>query len=232
MHEQEKLLSARVILQLLFFIVFLPFLPLLIACHWGWWEGWVYGILAVLSFVASRLLAARRHPDLIAERSRFMQQEDAQAWDKQLLPLMGLAGILVLVVTGLDERLNWSPPFSLPVRIASLALIVGGYLLSSWALIENRFFSGMARLQADRGQQVVSSGPYRWIRHPGYAGALLVYLMTPLFLDSALAFLPVLLTAGLYVARTALEDGFLQDELEGYREYAGRVRYRLLPGVW
>ncbi|MCX6071642.1 MAG: isoprenylcysteine carboxylmethyltransferase family protein [Chloroflexi bacterium] len=134
--------------------------------------------------------------------------------------------------TGLDELLGWSPAFSLPVKILAMALIVGGYALSSYALIENRFFSGMARLQTDRGQQVVSSGPYRWIRHPGYAGALLVYLVTPLFLDSALAFLPTLLTVGLYVTRTGLEDGFLQEELEGYRAYAQWVRYRLLPGVW
>jgi len=159
----------------------MPFLPLLISWRWGWREAWVYGILSVLSFVVSRLLVARRHPDLIAERARFIQHEDAQSWDKELLPLMGLAGILVLVVAGLDKRLGWSPAFSLPVKILALALIVGGYILTSYALIENRFFSGMARLQTDRGQQVVSSGPYRWMRHPGYAGALLMHLVTPPF---------------------------------------------------
>jgi protein-S-isoprenylcysteine O-methyltransferase Ste14 len=232
LNNQQKILSPRVIIQLLFFIVLMPFLPLLISGHWGWWEGWVYGVLGVLSFVVSRLLVAQRYPDLIAERARFLQQEDAQSWDKELLPLMGLAGILVLVVAGLDERLGWSPSLSLPVKILALALILGGYVLSSYALVENRFFSGMVRLQTDRGQQVVSSGPYRWMRHPGYAATLLVYLVTPLFLDSVLAFLPTVLTAGLYVTRTALEDEFLQEELEGYRDYARRVRHRLLPGVW
>jgi protein-S-isoprenylcysteine O-methyltransferase Ste14 len=118
------------------------------------------------------------------------------------------------------------------VKIAALALILAGYALSSWALVENRFFSGMVRLQTDRGQRVVSSGPYRWMRHPGYAGALLVYLVTPLFLDSALVYLPTLLVIGLYVLRTSMEDGFLQGNLEGYRDYAGQVRYRLLPGIW
>ncbi len=110
--------------------------------------------------------------------------------------------------------------------------MLGGYALTSYALVENRFFSGMVRLQTDRGQTVVSSGPYRWMRHPGYAGALLVYLVTPLFFDSALAYLPTLLVIGLYVLRTSLEDGFLQEELAGYRDYATRVRYRLLPGIW
>jgi protein-S-isoprenylcysteine O-methyltransferase Ste14 len=161
-----------------------------------------------------------------------MQHVNTQSWDIKLAPLMGLSGILVMVVAGLDALLGWSPSFSLPVKILALVFILGGYALSSYALIENRFFSGTVRLQTDRGQQVVSSGPYRWLRHPGYAGALLVYFVTPLFLDSALAFLPTLLTAGLYGIRTSLEDKFLQDELEGYRDYAKRVRYRLFPGIW
>lgn len=232
MNNQKTLISPRVIFQLLFFIVLIPFLPLLIARRWDWWEAWVYGILSVLSFVVSRILVARRHPDLITERSQYMQQENTQSWDKNLAPLMGLGGILVMVVAGLDALLDWSPNFSLPVKILALVLILGGYALSSYALIENRFFSGTVRLQTDRGQQVVSSGPYRWMRHPGYAGALLVYLVTPLFLDSALAFLPTLFTAGLYIIRTVLEDRFLQNALDGYLDYAKRVRYRLIPGIW
>ncbi len=232
MDNQKKFITPSVIIQMLFFIVLIPFLPLLISLRWNWWEAWAYGLLSVLSFVVSRLFVARRHPDLIAERARYMQHENAQAWDKRLAPLMGMAGILVLLVAGLDELLDWSPSFSLPVKILALVLIVGGYTLSSYALIENRFFSGMVRLQTDRGQKVVSSGPYRWIRHPGYAGALLVYLVTPLFLDSALAYLPTLFTIGLYIIRTAMEDRFLQEELEGYRDYAKQVHFRLFPGIW
>ncbi len=232
MNTQKKLLSPRVIIQLLFFIVLIPFLPLLISWHWDWWEAWVYGILSVLGFVVSRVLAARRHPDLIAERSRYMQQENIHSWDKLLAPLMGLAGILVMVVTGLDELLDWSPNFNLWVKIPALVFILGGYALSSFALIENRFFSGTVRLQTDRGQRVVSSGPYSWMRHPGYAGAMLTYLATPLFLDSAWAYIPTLITLGLYVIRTALEDNFLQNELEGYRDYVKQVRFRLFPGLW
>jgi protein-S-isoprenylcysteine O-methyltransferase Ste14 len=232
MNNQKKLISPRVIIQLLIFIILIPFLPLLISWRWDWWEAWVYALLSILSFVVSRVLIARRHPDLIAERAHYMQQENTQSWDKELAPLMGLGGILVMVVAGLDALLDWTPAFSLPVKMLALVLILGGYALTSYALIENRFFSGTVRLQTDRGQQVVSSGPYRWIRHPGYAGALLVYLVTPLFLDSALAFLPTLFTIGLYIIRTALEDKFLQNELEGYRDYAKRVRYRLLPVIW
>ncbi len=99
-------------------------------------------------------------------------------------------------------------------------------------MIENRFFSGIVRIQTDRNQQVVSSGPYRWVRHPGYASALLVYLVIPLLLDSNWAFLPAIFLAVCTVIRTSLEDRTLQVELPGYREYAQRVRYRLLPGIW
>ncbi|OPZ97863.1 MAG: Acetolactate synthase large subunit [Bacteroidetes bacterium ADurb.Bin416] len=120
----------------------------------------------------------------------------------------------------------------LPVKILALGVILAGFVLGSYALIENRFFSGMVRMQLDRGQHVVSSGPYRWVRHPGYAGALWFYLATPLFLDSAWAFVPAIVLIIVLIVRTGLEDRALQDELAGYREYAGRVRYRLFPGVW
>ena len=232
MKEQQKIITPRIIVQLLFFIVVMPFLPLLISRQWDWREAWLYAIISILGFIISRVLAARRHPDLIAERAKIMQHEDTKSWDKKLAPLAGLGGGLVLVIAGLDALFDWSPPYSLPIKIISLIAILLGYALGSYALIENRFFSGVVRLQTDRGHQVVSSGPYRWIRHPGYAGAILTYWATPLFLDSCWAFLPTLFIAIVLVIRTSLEDRFLQDELEGYQEYGHRVRYRLVPGLW
>ncbi|MHA1939600.1 MAG: isoprenylcysteine carboxylmethyltransferase family protein [Candidatus Thorarchaeota archaeon] len=232
MENQSKTISPRAILLMLFFLVVIPFLPLLISRDWDWWEAWVYAIIGILGFAISRVLAARRHPDLLAERARFLQHEDAKPWDKLLSPLVGLGGGLIPLVVGLDALFDWSPPFSLPVKILALVIILAGYALGSYALIENRFFSGMVRIQTDRGHQVVSSGPYRWIRHPGYTGALLTYLATPLFLDSRWAFLPVIFITIVLVIRTSLEDKILQDELQDYSDYARRVRYRLLPGVW
>ena len=232
MENQPKTMTPRVVVLMLFFIVVIPFLPLLISRQWDWWEAWVYAIIGILGFAISRALAARRHPDLLAERSRFLQHEDAKPWDKLLSPLVGLGGGLIPLVAGLVALFDWSPTFSLPVKILALVIILAGYALASYALIENRFFSGMVRIQTDRGHQVVSSGPYRWMRHPGYAGALLTYLATPFFLDSRWAFLPAIFITIVLVIRTSLEDKALQDELEGYRDYARRVRYRLLPGVW
>jgi protein-S-isoprenylcysteine O-methyltransferase Ste14 len=232
MNRQHKLITPRVIIQLLVFIVIVPFLPLLISWHWGWWEAWVYAIICILGFAISRMLAARHHPDLLAERARFMQHEDAKPWDKLLAPLVGLGGALIPLVAGLDALFGWPPTFSLPAKIVSLILVLAGYALGAYALIENRFFSGMVRIQTEREHQVVSSGPYRWIRHPGYAGALLVYLATPIFLDALWVFVPVVFLGTVLVIRTGLEDRTLQDELKGYGDYARRVRYRLLPGVW
>jgi protein-S-isoprenylcysteine O-methyltransferase Ste14 len=232
MRTQPSAISPRVVVQMLFFVVAIPFLPLLISWRWNWWEAWVYALTYVLGFAVSRALAAQRHPDLLAERARFLQHEDAKPWDRLLAPLVGLAGGLVPLVAGLDAQFGWSPAFSLAAKIASLAVILAGFVLGAYALIENRFFSGMVRIQTDRGHQVVSSGPYGWVRHPGYAGTLLAYLATPIFLDSGWAFLPAVVITIALIIRTDLEDRTLQAELHGYRDYARRVRYRLLPGVW
>ncbi len=227
-----RTITPRVVVLMLFFVVVIPSLPLLISRQWDWWEAWVYAIIGILGFAISRALAARHHPDLLAERARFLQHEDAKPWDKLMSPLLVLGGVLLPLVVGLDALFGWSPPFTLPVKILALLIILAGYALGSYALIENRFFSAVVRIQTDRGHQVVSTGPYRWIRHPGYAGALLTYLATPLFLDSRWGFLPALYLTIVIVIRTSLEDKTLQNELEGYREYARRVRCRLLPGVW
>src|SRR5690606_20214485 len=133
---------------------------------------------------------------------------------------------------GLDKLLGWTFPFSLQVKIIALAAILLGYGLGTWALVENRFFSGVVRIQTDRGHHVVTTGPYRFIRHPGYAGALLSYLCMPILFDSLWAWIPTLLLVVVLFIRTALEDKTLQTELPGYKEYAQKTRYRLIPGIW
>jgi protein-S-isoprenylcysteine O-methyltransferase Ste14 len=232
MDNQKKSLTPRYVIQLLLFIIVIPFLPLLISWSWDWWEAWVYGFINVLGFAISRAIAAKRNPDLISERAQFMKHENVFNWDKILAPLVVLGGGLIPLVVGLDELLNWSPAFSILIKIFALAIILTGYIWGSYALIQNRFFSGMVRIQSDRGHQVITSGPYRWMRHPGYAGAILTYLATPLFLDSGWAFVPAVFLVIVLVIRTSLEDKVLQVELEGYSEYADKVRYRLFPGVW
>jgi len=232
LEKQQKIITPRVVIQLMVFIVVLPFLPLIISWQWDWWEAWAYAIINVGGFAVSRLMAARRHPDLIAERARFTKHENIKPWDRTLAPVMGIGGALIPLVAGLDELLHWSPEFSMSIKIIAFIILLAGYALGFYALVENRFFSGMVRIQSERGHHVVSGGPYRWVRHPGYAGAILSYLATPLILDSAWTYLPSVFLTIVIVIRTALEDKVLHNELQGYPEYAGRVRFRLFPGVW
>jgi len=234
MGNPKNPLTVRVILQSLVFIVLVPFLPILISGEWGWWQAWVYGLIGVLGFVISRVLVNRRHPDLIAERAKFTQHEDTKPWDEFLARLVGLGGALIPLVAGLDAKYSWSKTgYSLLVELAALVLIVIGYAIGSWALMENRFFSGTVRIQTERGHHVISTGPYAWVRHPGYAGALLTYFATSLLLDSPWTFVPVIFMAVVLVIRTSLEDRTLQEELPGYKEYATqKTKYRLLPGIW
>jgi protein-S-isoprenylcysteine O-methyltransferase Ste14 len=233
MENPKNQLTGRTILQMLVFIVLVPFLPLLISWNWTWWEAWVYALIGFLGFIVSRLLAARRHPDLIAERAKFMQHKDIKPWDRALARLVGLGGGLIPMVAGLDARLGWpGVDFSLPVELVALVFILAGFAFGAWALMENRFFSGVVRIQKERGHHVVSTGPYAWMRHPGYAGALLTYLATPILFDSLWTFLPVAFISIVLVIRTDLEDRTLKHELPGYKEYAQKTRFRLLPGIW
>jgi protein-S-isoprenylcysteine O-methyltransferase Ste14 len=232
MIAQNKVITPRLVIQLLFFVVVIPFLPLLITWRWGWWEAWAFGLTYSLGFVISRVLAGRRNPGLLAERAKMMQHADAKPWDRTLAPLVALGGGLIPLVAGLDARFDWSGGFNLPLKIFALIVLIGGFALGAYALYENRYFSGVVRIQTERHHKVVSTGPYGWVRHPGYAGALFSYLAAPLLLDSAWAFVPAGLILIALVVRTSLEDQTLQQELKGYRNYAKRVRYRLLPWIW
>lgn len=234
MKNSKNRLNLIPIVQMLVFIVLVPFLPLLISLKWDWWQAWVYGLIGVLGFIASRLLVARRHPDLLAERAKFADHEDTKSWDKILARLVGLGGALIPLAAGLDARYGWSSTdYSLPVELAALLAIFVGYGIGAWALMENRFFSGVVRIQKERGHKLVESGPYTVVRHPGYAGALLTYFASPFLLDSPWTFVPVVIIAISLVIRTSLEDRTLQEELPGYKEYARqKTKYRLLPGVW
>ena len=232
MSDTKRTFTLKVVIQLLIVVVLLPLLPILISGAWTWLEAWVYAVISTAGFILSRGLAAKRHPDILQERARSMELQDAKAWDRILAPVMALGSVVILVVAGFDKLYGWSSPFSLFIKILALIVILLGYALGTWALMENRFFSGVVRIQTDRGHQVVTTGPYRFIRHPGYVGVLWTYLALPLFLDSLWAFIPAVLTLAASILRTALEDATLQKELPGYKEYAQKTKYRLFPGIW
>jgi protein-S-isoprenylcysteine O-methyltransferase Ste14 len=210
-----------------------PILLCLVAGRWNWLAGWLFGLTLLISIIVSRVLVAIKSPGLLAERARWVKGESTEGWDQLLLPIVGMYGPLaVLVVAGLDERFGWPPPISPWVQLVAFAVALAGFAFATWAMVANRFFSAVVRIQTDREQTVVTSGPYRFVRHPGYAGGMLAWLAAPLALGSLWALLPAVLTAIAMVIRTILEDRLLHADLPGYAGYAQRTRARLLPGVW
>jgi len=200
----------------------------------GWWRAWIFSLLIIAAAIVGRVLAERRHPGLMAERTViFDEVQDVKPWDKVLAPLMAVSLFFpLLIVAGLDHRFGWSPPFPAWLVIIGFILITLGYSFADWALVENRFFSTMVRIQTDRGHVVCDSGPYRIVRHPGYAGNILPLLGIALALSSLWTLIPAAAALIITVIRTALEDRTLRDELPGYEDYTRRVRYRLIPGIY
>lgn len=201
------------------------------AGKWDWSIGWWFIAMMAVVQVLNALVLIPIHPDLIIERSKL--REGTKPWDMVLSPATALIGPLLVVITaGLDERWGWSPQESLPLRMIGLLVGMAGGLFALWAMASNPFFAATVRIQTERGHRVSSGGPYRLVRHPGYAGGVLFHLFTPLALSAPWAYIPALLTIAMLLLRTALEDRTLQDELPGYREYVGKVRSRIFPGIW
>lgn len=231
--QTTRKITAPAILAFGAYLFLNPLILFISAGTVKWGMAWIYIGISILATLLSRLVAHRKHPGLLEERASYQQAEDVKSWDKVLVPLAAIYGPLAtIVIAGLDRRFNWSSLF--PVWGSAIALLVGilGLWFASWAMVENRFFSAVVRIQQDRGHTICDSGPYRYIRHPGYAGGILWYLVTPVVLNAAWSFIPIMVSVVATVIRTALEDKTLQAELPGYREYARRTPFRLLPGIW
>lgn len=190
--------------------------------------GWIYiGAILVSTCTVSLLV----DPALITERAKI--GKDTKSWDIVPAFLIGRIGpVAILVVAGLDVRFGWSPQVSLALQIVAFGIALIGILVTDWAVISNSFFSGVVRIQKDRSHTVVDTGPYRYVRHPGYVGSIMHFLAAPVILGSVWGLFPAGIVICITIIRTVLEDGTLREELDGYAYYAERVRYRLMPGIW
>ena len=225
--------TIRAVVGLLLYILLVPALLFIAAGPLAWPMAWVYVVLLLASTLGSRLIVLKRNPETLRERARFTSSEGTASWDRVLVMIVGLLGPAVIALaTGLDHRWAWSPLVPLGVQVLAALLVAGGYGLAVWAMVANPYFSSVARIQDDRAQHVVTTGPYRFVRHPSYAGALLASLALPIMLGALWALIPGLLLVAALVVRTGLEDRMLLDGLAGYQRYARQTRFRLLPGLW
>ena len=218
------------LVQILFLVLLQAVVLFASVWKWDWWNAWAYLGLYLAFLVFNIIVILPGHKDLAEERSRV--GPGTKGWDKVIGSIGAFGGLFILLLAGLDERFSWPGGISLEVQIAAFVLLGLSYPLFTWAMVSNKFFATTVRIQKERGHTVQTGGPYRFVRHPGYASLLCSYVTMPFALGSLWACIPMaLLVVNLFV-RTALEDRTLQNELEGYKDYAARVRYRLLPGIW
>jgi protein-S-isoprenylcysteine O-methyltransferase Ste14 len=221
----------KAILQTAVSIVLIVAVVRLLAGRWD--LPMVWAILGI--FLGAMLIAwlaiFRKDPELLKERRE--AGPGAERWDRIWLRVYTLFLMATLIVALLDVgRFHWSDTVPLGLQIAGLLGFTASLAFSGWAMAENTFFSEVVRIQEDRGHRVVTSGPYQYVRHPGYAGNIVAWPCTALALGSWLAVLLSGAIVALFIVRTAWEDRALQAGLEGYAEYAQRVRHRLVPGLW
>ncbi len=231
--EAAQAASPRHWIRLVVVYLLIPLVLLICGGDLNWWQAWLYSALILAAGIGGRVWAERRHPGLMAERQNIESARNAKAWDKVLAPLMAVSiGFPLVIVAGLDHRYGWSTGFPYWLIVVGFILIAFGYAFAAWALAENRFFSSVVRIQMDRGHVVCDSGPYRFVRHPGYAGNIPALFGIVFALGSVWTLIPATVATIITVVRTVLEDQTLQEELPGYQDYARRVRYRLFPGIY
>ena len=210
-------------------IMYLPFLfwP---AGTWNWPMAWALIVVTAMWIIGTAIVTIPRHPELLAERVG--PRKGSNAWDTAVVSVIGVMMLAKMVLAGSDIRFGWTVGLPLWVEIAGLVAALAGYGLVVWATGANAFFSQIVRIQTERGHTVATGGPYQLVRHPSYVGMILAELGTSAMLGSWLSLIPGGVSAALIILRTGMEDRLLLAELGGYKEFAGRTRYRLVPGVW
>jgi protein-S-isoprenylcysteine O-methyltransferase Ste14 len=192
---------------------------------WKW--AWIVLLLSAFLLIINLILLPA---ELIEERGR--KKENVKKWDKMLTSFNIIPTILMYIFSGLDHRFNWTGDVYIIINITGLVIIFSGSMIFTWSMVSNKFFSTLVRLQTDRQHTVATEGPYKYIRHPGYAGYIIMSLATPIALGAFWGLVFSGITCILIIVRTALEDDTLKKELPGYAEYTENVKYRLIPFLW
>jgi protein-S-isoprenylcysteine O-methyltransferase Ste14 len=195
-----------------------------------WLPAWCISILLLCFFVIAGMWMFIKAPELLEER--LTASRKSPRWDRIILTFYTIALFVLLLTAAFDAgRYGWSHvPFA--IRVFGASVLLTATAVISWCVRVNSFLSSHARVQREREQFVIDAGPYHYVRHPMYCALIVLFIGLPLALASWLALVPAAAIAALFAVRTALEDRLLTSQLPGYGEYAARVRYRLLPGLW
>ena len=227
---REGINRGRLILILLALPVYFALFMFVPAGTWAWTKGWLFIGVFVGTVAVVALYLWRVNPEVVVARSGFHQ--GTKRWDNILLGFFFPAVYAIIPVAALDDgRFHWFPVPWWVVGVGYGLFLVGMGIVT-WAEAVNKFFEVTVRIQTDRGQKVIGTGPYAIVRHPGYVGGILFSVGIALCLGSLWALIPAGIASLLLILRTQWEDQTLQAELPGYMAYTERVRYRLIPGVW
>ena len=220
---------VKAFIQGIFALIIITALMLLLAGRLDYWQGWAFGIFCFLNTILKAVLFSGKTE---LGKERLKPGPGTKWWDKIFWALIIILTFAIIVVGSLDARYGWTKPLPVQVYVDSYLLMSFGIFIFTWGMWVNKFFSSTVRIQKERKQKVIQAGPYRCIRHPGYVGGILMFLTMALVLGSFWALIPSAILSISMIIRTYLEDNLLKKELKGYKSYAKKVRYRLLPGVW
>ncbi len=215
------------------YLAFFPVILFVLAGDWRWIEGWLFSIIFVLMSSSTLIYLYFYDPDLLRERFGSPIQPAQKSWDKVLLSLFFVDFLAWFAIMPLDaKRFAWSPAFPLWLRATGTVLLILSIVMIFEALRENTFAAPVVKMQKERGQKVVSTGMYGVVRHPMYAGALLLFVAGPLLLGSVWGLIVGLVLIVTIAVRSIGEEAMLKQELEGYRDYMKRVKWRMIPFVF
>jgi protein-S-isoprenylcysteine O-methyltransferase Ste14 len=223
---------SRLLLSFVY-LLFFPLMFFLLAGDWRWIEGWTFSVIFFLGSCGTLLYLYFADPALLNERYGSPVQRGQKSWDKVLLILFFIEFLAWFAIMPLDgKRFGWTPLFPVWIRVVGAVLLAVAFYLLFAALKENTFAAPVVKMQKERGQQVISTGPYAIVRHPMYAGALVLFISGPVIVSSYAGLALGLALIITIAVRSLGEEAMLKEELAGYREYMQRVRWRMIPFVF
>jgi len=227
----EKGLIAKITARFILGLIFIGAILFGTAGTFNWPEAWIYIVIQFGWSVALSIYLWTHDIELLKDRLKFTKKS-AKGWDKVLTFVSMPFYIVYLVIPGLDAvRYQWS---HVPVwaKVACFILLTALFMWISWIMKENTYLSRFVEIQENRGHKVITTGPYRFVRHPMYIGATILLICLPIALGSLYALIPLVFCIIFMIIRTILEDKTLHNELEEYAEYAQKTKYRLIPKIW